>query len=108
MPRSTCGILTYLRSIPWAVTSGPYLPGAAHAVVERSQLLDADRSASMHLACCNADFCAHSELATIGELCGRVVQQDGGIDFVEEPLDNRGILGDHRFGVVGGISADVI
>jgi hypothetical protein len=48
--------------------SGARLPGAADAVFERGELLDADRPARMHAAGRDADLGAEAELAAIGEL----------------------------------------
>jgi hypothetical protein len=55
---------------------GPDLSGAAHAVFERGQLLDADWSARVHLAGCDADLRPHAELAAIRKLRRGIVQQD--------------------------------
>jgi len=68
--------------------SGPCLAGAMHAVLERGKLFDTDRSPRVHLARRDADFCPHAEFATISELCRRIMQENGGIDFVEEALDD--------------------
>jgi hypothetical protein len=80
----------------------------AHAVFERCQLLDANRPARMHLAGGDADLGAHAELAAVGELGRGVVQQDGRVDLVEEPLDRRGVLGDDRLGVVRRVGFDMV
>jgi hypothetical protein len=69
---------------------------AAHAlprILERGQLLDADRPPRMHLAGGDADLRAHAELAAVGKLRRGVVQQDGGIDLVEEALRGCRVLG---------------
>jgi hypothetical protein len=42
----------------------------------------------MHLAGGDADLAAHAEFAAIGKLRRGIVQQDGGIDLVEEALDD--------------------
>ena len=54
---------------------------------------DADWAARMHLAGGDADLAAHAELAAIGKLCRGIVQENGGIDFGEEALDDGRIFG---------------
>ena len=68
MPRSTCGIsqglsdgvAPHVHGRPRNRISGPRLPGAAHQVFERGQLLDADRAARMELAGRDADLARRS------------------------------------------------
>src|SRR5690606_26144276 len=86
----------------------PDLPVAAHAVLERSELLYPYRAARMHPPGSDSDLRSHAEFAAIGELGGSVVQQDRRIDLVEETLDGSMILGDDRLGVVGGIALDMV
>jgi hypothetical protein len=47
---------------------------AAHAVLERGQLLDANWPARVHLARRNANFRSHAEFAAIGKLCRCIMQ----------------------------------
>src|SRR5262245_61984648 len=62
------------------------LPGAADAVLEAGELIDADRPTGVHLAGSNADLGAEAELAAVGELGRGVVQNDRRVDLVEEFL----------------------
>ena len=64
--------------------SRPDLPRTAHAVFEGGQLLGADRTAGVQAAGGDADLGAEAELAAVGELGRGVVQDDGGIDLVQE------------------------
>src|SRR5712671_3513640 len=59
-----------------AKRSRPGLPGAAHAILEAGELLDADRAARVEAAGRNADLGAEAELAAVGELRGGIVQHD--------------------------------
>ena len=61
----------------------------------------------MHLAGGDADLAAHAELAAIGELRRGIMQEDGRIDLAEETLDDFGVFGDHRLGVMRGIAVDM-
>ena len=61
----------------------PGLPRAAHPVLERRELLDADRAPRVHAAGRDPDLGAEAELAAIGELGRGVVEHDGGIDLGE-------------------------
>src|SRR5882762_7659428 len=74
--------------------SRPDLPGAAHAILEAGELLDADRTAGVQLAGGDADLGAEAELAAIGELRRGVVQHDRGIDLRQEFLRRGGVIGD--------------
>src|SRR5439155_7882399 len=62
--------------------SRPDLPGAAHAILEAGELLDADRTAGVQLAGGDADLGAEPELAAVSELRRGLVQHDCGIDLV--------------------------
>ena len=68
---------------------GRNLPGAADQILERAELLEADRTAGVELAGRDTDLAAEAELAAIGELRRGVVQQDGAVDLVEEALHRR-------------------
>ena len=69
--------------------SRPDLAGAADAVLEAGQLLDADRPARVHAAGGDADLGAHAEFAAVGELGRGVVQDDGAVDLGEEAVGGR-------------------
>src|SRR5437762_4445173 len=98
----TCAKGTVERS------SRPDLPGAAHAIFEAGELLDADRATGVQLAGGDADLGAEAELAAIGELGRGVVQHDRRIDLVEEFLCRGLVLGDDRVGVVRAVALDVL
>ena len=68
---------------------GRVCPVAAHQVLEARELLDADRAARVELAGRDADLAAEAELAAIGELGRGVVEEDRGVDLVEEARDRR-------------------
>src|SRR4029079_1420878 len=89
-------------------SSRPDLPGAAHAILEAGELLDAAWAAGVQLAGGDADLGAEAELATVGELRRCVVQHDRGIDLVEEFLRRRLVGGDDRVGVMGAVTLDVL
>jgi len=55
----------------------------------------------MEFARGDADFCAHAELAAIGELGGGVVHEDGAVQLVEEAFDRGWVLGEDGVCVVG-------
>ena len=57
-----------------------HLTGAANEVFESRQLLYADGSACVQLARRNADLGAETELASVSELCRRIVQYDCRVD----------------------------
>src|SRR5256885_15562439 len=89
------------------LSSRPDLPRAAHAILETRQLLDADRSARVETARGDADLGAEPELAAVGELGRRVVQDDRGIDLAEKFLRCGAILGDDRVGVMRAEALDM-
>ena len=55
---------------------GRNLPVAAHAILERAELLEADRPARVHASGRNADLRPKAELAAVGELGRGVVHDD--------------------------------
>src|SRR5689334_12786702 len=69
--------------------SRPCLTAAADAVLERRELLGADRTARMQAPGGDADLGAEAELAAVGELRRGVVQHDRGIDFAQELVGRR-------------------
>ena len=83
------------------------LAGAADAVLERRELLDADGAARMHLAGGDADLRAHAEFAAIGKLGRGIVEQDRGVDLVEEAGHGGGVLRDDRLGMMRRIFVDM-
>ena len=62
----------------------------------------------MHAARCDADLGAEAEFATIGELCRGIVQNNRRIDFRQEALGRRPILGHDRVGVMRAMPFDVL
>src|SRR4029077_17870551 len=87
--------------------SRPDLPRTAHAVFKGGQLLGADRPARVEAAGGDADLGAEAELAAVGELGRGVVQDDGGIDLVQEFLRRGAVLGHDRVGVVRAEALDM-
>ena len=63
-----------------AKLSRSHLSRTSHHVLVTGQLLDPDRSACMKLVGRDPDLGAHAELAAVGELRGRVVQNDRAVD----------------------------
>src|SRR3954467_6106544 len=63
--------------------SGPDLSGPATAILERRQLLHADRAPRLPPACREPGCGAEAGLAAIGELRRRVVQHNRAIDLRE-------------------------
>ena len=63
-------------------------------------MLDPDRAARMHTAGGNADLGAHADLAAVGELGRRIVQQDRRIEFVEEARHGCGVFRNDCLGMV--------
>jgi hypothetical protein len=61
----------------------------------------------VHLAGGDTDLGAHAELSAIGELGRGIVDEDRGIDLVEETADRSGIFRQNRFGVVRRIFVDM-
>src|SRR3954453_20501484 len=92
---------------PTEENSRPDLSAAAHAILEARELLHADRAARMKAAGGDADLCAKTEFAAVGELRGRIVQHDRGIDFAQKFLRRRVVLRDDRVGVVRAIAFDM-
>ena len=80
---------------------------AADAILERGELLDADRPARMHAAGRDADLGAEAELAAVGELRRGVVQHDRGVDLAQEFLGGLLVRGDDRVGVVRAVALDM-
>ena len=66
--------------------SRPGLTAPVDAVLEGGELVDSDRPARVQAAGGNADLCAETEFAAVGELRRRIVQHDRRIDFAQEPL----------------------
>src|SRR5574339_270058 len=66
-----------------AAMSWPDLSGATHHVLERRELLNADRAPRVQAAGGDADLGAHAELAAVGELGGGIVQQNGAVEAGE-------------------------
>ena len=78
-----------------------------NAVLEAGQLLGADRAAGVELAGGNADLGAETELAAIGELRRGIVQDDRRIDFFQEALRRRAVLGEDAIGMMRAIGLDM-
>src|SRR5436189_6448728 len=87
--------------------SRPGLPGAAHAVLEGGELIDAPRAARVKPTGRNPDLGAEAELAAVGKLRRGVVQDNGGVHLAQEPFRAWLVLGHDRFGVVRPVTLDV-
>ena len=77
------------------------------AILERRELLGADRPARVEFAGGDSDLGAKAELAAIGKLRRGIVQHDRGIDLAEELRRGGRILGDDRIGVVRAVVVDM-
>lgn len=65
-------------------------------------------AAGVELVGGDADFCAETELATIGETGGGVVHDAGGIDGAQKLLSFRLVGSDDAVGVVRAVGVDVL
>ena len=105
-PDSLCSFaLCCNNADPCAAPHARVCPAAVHAILERAELLDADRPARVHAPGGDADLGAEAELAAVGELGRGVVQHDRGIDLFQEALRGRGVLGDDAVGVMRAIAS---
>lgn len=69
--RAACLLLQRLRELR------PLLPVTEDEILEAGQLFGPHRAARMHFTSCDANFCAHAELTSVGELRRRIVHHDG-------------------------------
>src|SRR5262249_61082422 len=93
------------RRVAWI--SRPSLTAPVNAVFKGGELVDADRAASMQASRGNADLRAEAEFPAIGELSGCVMQHDGGVDFTQECVRCRLVIGDDSVGVMRAIMLDM-
>src|SRR5579885_3769911 len=87
------GVESGAQGLQGGPVSRTNLAASADAVLEGSELFDADRAACMQASCGNADFGAEAKFAAVGELRRGVVQHDRRVDFGEELVGRRPVLG---------------
>jgi hypothetical protein len=80
------------------------LTGAAHTILERRELFDANWAARVQASGCYPDLCSEAEFTAVSELRGGIMQHDGRIDPLQKFLSGAAVSCYDGVGVMGAIA----